>query len=73
MAIDVHASTLDVKLLVPAVVMFAALYFSAIVLSHTRESALEGLAVTAVVQIPLALAILAAWMLAFVLPEIETT
>ena len=64
---------LQVKLMVPAVVTPALLYLSSIVRSHTLARGLASLAVTAVVSAPCLLAILAANMLAFVLPEIETT
>jgi hypothetical protein len=67
-----QASMLEVKLMVPAVVTPALLYFNSIVRSHALASGLAGLAVIAIVRAPFLLAILAARMLAFVLPEIET-
>jgi hypothetical protein len=64
---------LAVKLIVPAVLMPVFLYLSSIILSHDLANLLDDLAVSAVIVLaPCFLAILAARILAWVLPEIET-
>ena len=65
---------LTVKLIVPAVVVPAFLYLSSIIRSQDLANLLEGFAVIAVtILAPCFLAILAATMLACVLPEMEMT
>src|SRR5690348_1832742 len=71
-ASEIQVSTLDVKLIVPAVGTLVLLYLNSIVEQQALASLLLALVVTAVVLNAFFFAIKAAMILAFVLPEIDT-